>query len=160
MGSLSVINKLYVWMATPLCRHTQHLWEVILHATLQGKLQRITCTCCTPDPRAPGGVTVLRISPTNADLNLTVCCSFPCDQGFCEHLHVMLSWVLLWSVSHLCLAISCGRVEYALCVQSIQQLMFSMCRLSVTVSRLDYSCLCSCNQLLKANLVRNHIESG
>lgn len=67
------------------------------HLTVQGKLQRITCTCCTPDPRAPGGVTVLRISSTNADLNLTICCSFPCDQGFCEHLHVMLSWVCVCS---------------------------------------------------------------
>lgn len=73
--------------------------------------------------------------------------------------HAFMGVCLLWSASHLCLAISCDRRE-AVCVQWIQQLMFIMCRLSVTVPGLDYSCLCSCNQLPQASLVRNHTVSG
>lgn len=168
MGSLNIINKLYVWMATPLCRHTQR--PSIAERSSCMPPYRGSCSVS----HAP--VALLTLEHQGASLSWesapqTLIWIWPYAAAF---LAIRASVSIFMSCFHGCVFAlkrvpfvfghllwpSWGRVGYALCVQWIQQLMFIMCRLSVTVPGLDYSCLCSCNQLPQASLVRNHTVSG
>lgn len=81
----------HVLLTHPALQHRR--WSV-LHATLQGELQCINThtqtRCCAVDTWAPGGDTQTLI--------FQIHCSFPHDQGFCEHPHVMLSQVCVFAV--------------------------------------------------------------